>query len=415
MSSNSNIKIFIPTKIICASVNVPISKSEANRLLILEALSNGKIKLQNKSSANDTIVIERALASNKKEINIEDAGTAMRFLTAYFCSKNEHKILRGTERMHERPIGELVYALREIGFNVRFIEKENFPPLEILPINFDELKTETTINGTISSQFVSALMLIAAFLPKGMTINIKDGKTISESYIKLTASLLKKCGLDVSFSENKITIPPKKRAELSVSAGGDWTNASYWYAFATLSENAKITIPNLEQNTAQGDIAIVEMGKLFGIETVFEEQNKVVLKNEQNREKKSRSHENDEWMFDFSNNPDLAQTIIVLCAGLNRNATFTGLQSLRIKETDRIFALQQELKKIGYELAETKPNVFILKGHFHAPTQAIKTYNDHRMAMAFAPLALLAPIEIEEPNVVRKSYPEFWEEVEKLT
>lgn len=415
MSSDFNIKIFIPTKNIRASVNVPISKSEVNRLLILEALSNRKIKLQNTSSANDTKVIERALASNKKEINIEDAGTAMRFLAAYFCTKNEHKILSGTERMHERPIGELVNALREIGFNVRFIEKENFPPLEILPINFEQLKSETTINGTISSQFVSALMLIAAFLPKGLTITIKSGKTISESYIKLTASLLQKCGVEVSFSENKIAILPIKPVESNVSAGGDWTNASYWYAFAALSENAEITIPNLEQNTAQGDIAIVEMGKLFGIETVFERQNKVVLKNEQNREKKPRFHENDEWMFDFSNNPDLAQTIIVLCAGLNRNATFTGLQSLRIKETDRIFALQQELKKIGYELAETKPNVFTLKGNFHTPTQAIKTYNDHRMAMAFTPLALLAPIEIEEPNVVRKSYPEFWQEVEKLS
>ncbi|HEY0262679.1 MAG TPA: hypothetical protein VGB95_06610 [Chitinophagales bacterium] len=435
MTSDSSIKISIPNKKICTSINVPISKSEAGRLLVLQALSDGRIKLQNTSSANDAKIIERALVNNEKEINIEDAGTAMRFLTAYFCAKNEHKILRGTERMYERPIGELVNALREIGFDIRYLNNENFPPLEIVPINLETLKNETEINGTISSQFISALMMIGAFLQKGLTIKIKDGKTISEAYIKLTASLMKECGIEPEFSENKIVIKSQNVQPISVSAGGDWTNVSYWYAFAALSESAEITIENLKKETAQGDIAIVEIGKVFGVETIFES-NKITLKKEASfRVQRSGIEEspkhfgdfstrisadatmlnrNDELSFNFSNNPDLAQTIIVLCAGLNREATFTGLQSLRIKETDRIVALQEELKKIGFELQETEANTFALKGKFHAPILPIKTYNDHRMAMAFAPLSLLAEIEIEEPNVVRKSYPEFWNEVAKL-
>lgn len=436
MTSGSSIKLFLPNKNIRASVVVPVSKSEVNRFLILQALSGGKIQLQNTSSANDVKVIERALAGKEKDIstssvtiNVEDAGTAMRFLTAYFCAKNEHKILRGTERMHERPIGELVNALREIGFDIRYSSEDGFPPVEILPVDFTKLKNETHISGNISSQFVSALMMIGVFLPNGLTIKIKDG-VISESYIKLTAALLEKCGITITFFGNTISIKPQFIKQVTVSAGGDWTNVSYWYAFAALSDSTEVTIENLQSETAQGDIAIVETGKLFGVETIFKE-NKIVLQKANSpflREQESIETSkdsgffsndgarggNDALNFDFSNNPDLAQTIIVLCAALNRAATFTGLQSLRIKETDRIFALQNELIKVGVELYEKEANVFSLKGKFHAPAQPIKTYNDHRMAMAFAPLSLLCEIEIEEPSVVRKSYPEFWCEVQKL-
>ena len=249
-------------------------------------------------------------------------------------------------------------------------------------------------------------MMIGAFLPKGLTIKIK-GKTISKSYIKLTSSLLEKCGINAVFSNNEILIAPQNITPITVSANGDWTNVSYSYAFTALSKSAEITIENLQSKTAQGDIAIVEIGKLFGVETTFFAE-KIVLK------KLAKNADKSTLKFDFSNNPDLAQTIIVLCAGLNIEATFTGLQSLRIKETDRILALQNELEKIGFLLQEIKPDFYALKGDFRAPTLPIKTYNDHRMAMSFAPLSLLCEIEIEEPNVVRKSYPEFWNEVAKL-
>lgn len=410
MTSHLNIKLSVPNKNICASVSVPVSKSEVNRLLILQALSGGKIKLQNTSTANDVKVIERALSSHDTLIDVEDAGTAMRFLTAFFCVLNEHKVLCGTERMHERPMGELVSALRELGFDIRYLGKKEFPPIEILPVDFSTLKSEAEISGNVSSQFISALMLIGAFLPNGLRITIL-GKKLSESYIKLTASLLEKCGIyPVFLGENEIWLSPQSPTNNPISAGGDWTNASYWYAFAALSQRSEITIHHLQFPTAQGDVVITEWGKRFGIETRFLNNKIVLVKNDN----PSFLSEKTGLFFDFINHPDLAQTIIVLCAALNREAVFTGLQSLRIKETDRIVALQQELKKCGVELYNKDTDTFSLRGQFHPPVVSIETYNDHRMAMAFAPLSMLSEIEIEKPDVVRKSYPDFWEQVSRL-
>lgn len=384
-------------------IKLPTSKSESNRLLILRALSGGALHVENLSDSLDTQMMINGLASKDIQITIGDAGTAMRFLTAYFCATSQYKIISGSDRMHERPIGILVDALREIGFKVEYKGKEGYPPLEIIPVPLTQTKREVHIAGNVSSQYITALLMIAPVLPHGLTIHFTT-PLVSQPYIHLTLDVLLKAGISYIEGSQSIRIGRQHFAPVTLIASMDWSAASYWYAIAALSDACELNLRGLTLGAAQGDKKMAEWGALVGVDTMSTSSG-VML---------SCSDAATSAAFDFTNYPDLAQTIIVICAAKNIKATFTGMDSLRIKETDRIAALQKELIKFGVKLVEETHGVFVLEGTFTMSHQTICTYNDHRMAMAFAPLALLGTITIEEADVVAKSYPGFWEEMKKV-
>lgn len=398
------------SKSIKGTVQLPASKSISNRLLILQALYGG-FEIENISQADDTVLLEEALASEAETINVGMAGTAMRFLLAYYATTGQAKILTGSSRMKERPIGPLVDALNQLGADITYLEKEGYPPLKI-----DAVKPQggnVKISGGVSSQYISALLMIAPSLENGLQLEITDG-LVSEPYVEMTIGLLGRVGYEVE----KITNRSHQITNLVVRSNNplsnvhnlqcvesDWSAVSYWYAFAALAEEADIFIPNLSLPSLQGDAIICEWMKDLGVETIWEEGGARLRK---------VPFQQKSLNFDFLAHPDLAQTVIVLCAALDIDATFTGLQTLKIKETDRIAALQLELKKFGKYLVENG-DAYTLQGQFKASRQTINTYNDHRMAMAFAPLALVCDeLEIESPEVVSKSYPNFWEQVVKF-
>ncbi len=388
-----------------ATIQLPASKSESNRLLILQALSGANLKIINFSTANDTLLLQKALNSKSLIVNIDDAGTAMRFLTSFYAMRNEHKIVKGTERMHKRPVHDLVEALHQIGFRINYLGQPGFPPIEIIPVNLVSLNNKVTIDGSISSQFISSLMMIGASLPNGLEITI-TGEVASKPYILLTAALMRKAGIESSINFPVITIAKQEYKTTVLSAGDDWTNASYWYSFVAISHSTELILEGLEEDSAQGDKVLLEWGNYFGVKSEFKQGALHISKLD--------NWNRDSLHFDFTPHPDLAQTIIVLCAAKGIQATFTGLQSLRIKETDRIAALQTELKKFDVELVEKENGIFTLAGIFVARPVTIETYSDHRMAMCFAPLAVLTPITFSDPLVVLKSYPDFWVEMGKV-
>jgi len=388
------------------TLGLPSSKSESNRLLILRALSKDNLTIENLSIANDTVILKQCLESTSLTFDVADAGTAMRFLLAYCCAVNRHTILKGSDRMHQRPIGDLVDALRLLGFRIDYLNQKGFPPLEVLPIYLGSLQAATDINGTISSQYLSALMLIGWYLPNGIAIHIKN-ELISKPYIELTAKLMRSVGLDIAISEHDIAIYHQSIATKKIKVGGDWTNVSYWYAFVALSKNTTIMIEGLSPESSQGDKIIMVWMEQFGIKSIFK--NGLLQLS-----KTVNSNTGDLLHFNFTHHPDLAQTIIVLCAGLGRKASFYGLASLKIKETDRIVALNNELQKFGVSLVELNDDGYTLDGEFTPSPQIIATYRDHRMAMAFAPLSMLTDITIDNPAVVEKSFPTFWDEVSKF-
>ena len=382
---------------------LPSSKSISNRALILRALSGNQSDINNLSTARDTQLMQALINSPAKVIDVMDAGTTMRFLTAYFSLTGKNKVITGSARMKERPIGLLVNALKEIGVTINYLEKEGFPPLEI--IGFGGQRTEIVkIPGDVSSQYISALMMTAAHLPKGLTIQL-EGKIGSRPYIEMTASLLKDFGIECDFTANRISIPHGKFQPASITVEADWSAASYWFAFVALAEVGKVTLPNISEQSLQGDRAAVEvMGKL-GVKTQFGKSVTQLTKQPHNSTL--------EW--DFTNCPDLAQTVLPVCAAKGIRGKFTGLESLRIKETDRILALQTELAKIGTTIQEENSSWNLFPGNFSEKKPIIiKTYHDHRMAMGLAPLATLMDIRIEDPEVVNKSYPGFWEDMKSV-
>lgn len=405
-----SITISHPTGILNGRINLPLSKSESNRLLILQALSKSKVELGALSEARDTKILQSALASDKVEINIEDAGTAMRFLTAYYCATNQHKILTGSERMCERPIGILVDALREIGFDIKYLNKDGFPPLEVLPSDHSQLKSEVSIAGNVSSQYISALAMIAPTLTNGLEIYFASAIS-SRPYIDMTIALHAKAGIQSSWLENSIRIAHQDFQKCNIEPSADWSAASYWFSMAAFAKKADIILGALTPNSAQGDKVIAKWCKNSGVETT-QSLDGIILNC--NNSANPENPTNTSLHFDFTHYPDLAQTMIVLCAAKNVKATFCGLESLRIKETDRIAALQNELQKFGVRLYEIANGAFSLDGSFIMSHQTVSTYNDHRMAMAFAPLALLDKITIENPEVVAKSYPDFWQEMKQV-
>lgn len=397
-----SIRIFHPTKIISGKFNLPGSKSESNRALIISKLSGSEIKIENLSPAEDTQNLILLLSKKQKEIDVKDAGTSMRFLTAFFCVLNKNKIITGSSRMQQRPIGKLVDALRNVGFKIFYVKNEGFPPVEIIPSERLHLKYETSIVANESSQFVSALLMIAPLFSDGLIIKLQ-GSIISKPYIEMTLAIMKNCGIEYEWKKNVIKIKHQKYQPSVYIVEPDWTSASYWYSIAALSNQADIFLPGLKENSSQGDKIISEWMQLFGVTTSFSEDGI--------RIKKEFDPVNRELSFDFSHHPDLVQTILVIAAAKNINLTITGIQSLRIKETDRIAALQSELKKIGAFLIEKEKNCFYLKSNFTNAIKPIETFADHRMAMAFAPLALINKICILQPAVVSKSYPDFWDQL----
>ncbi len=383
-------------------ITISGSKSESNRMLILQKIFPN-IVLKNLSDSDDTRHLLKALTSQNGTIDIGHAGTAMRFLTAYFSVKeNSDIILTGSERMQNRPVKILVDALKELGADITYLKNDGFPPLRIKGKELTNNKVK--IKGNVSSQYISALLLVAGGLPKGLELELL-GKITSVPYIKMTLALLNQIGIETQWEDNIIKIAKKEKIEDAVlTVESDWSSASYFYSLIAQSDNKTIQLSSYKKNSLQGDSSLVEIYKHFGVETKFEK-NTIIL----HKLPKEIKHLN----LNLANSPDLAQTVAVSCFGLGISCDLTGLHTLKIKETDRLVALKNELQKLGAEIEITDKSLHLKASHQIKKNISIKTYDDHRMAMAFAPLSLKVPIKIENAEVVSKSYPDFWNDLEK--
>ena len=388
-------------------INLPSSKSISNRALILHALSNGIHQPRNLSDCDDTRVMIKALTEHSEVIDIMAAGTAMRFLTAYLSTIPEKHIITGTERMKQRPIQILVNALRELGADISYVEQEGFPPL---CINGGSLSGHhITLKGDVSSQYISALLMIGPTLPNGLQLQL-TGHIISRPYIRLTLQLMKDFGGEAQWiSDDTIEVKPVSyNSSTQFFVVSDWSAASYWYQLVALSQQAEIQLKGLFENSYQGDSRGAQVMKKLGVNTTFNNEGVSLTKGEVMVDKLEE---------DFVNIPDLAQTFVVTCSLLNIPFRFTGLQTLKIKETDRISALINEMKKLGYVLHDEDDSILWWDGERCTPEEipVIHTYEDHRMAMAFAPAAIQFPqMRIAHPHVVSKSYPSFWKDLQQV-
>ena len=396
------IKVTAPAKI-HTTIQLPSSKSISNRALIINALGNGTHHPENLSDCDDTRVMIRALNDDKETIDIMAAGTAMRFLTAYLSVTPGARIITGTERMQQRPIQVLVNALRELGADIEYVANDGFPPLRITG---RELRKDTiSLPGNVSSQYISALLMIAPVLTNGLTIRL-TGDIISRPYINLTLQLMNDFGGRAEWTDyHRLKVEPQAYHSTPFYVESDWSAASYWYQIVALSKEAEVTLPGLFKDSYQGDSQVAGIFRSLGVETIYKDKTVILKKNGKSVERLD---------YDFINQPDLAQTFVVTCALLNIPFRFSGLQSLKIKETDRMAALITEMRKLGYILHETDGSVLSWEGERCTTEEhpAIDTYEDHRMAMAFAPTCLALPeILINNPQVVSKSYPRYWEDL----
>lgn len=386
------------------SVQLPASKSICNRALILNALSYSPYEIQNLSDCDDTDVMVKALNSNDSHFDVKAAGTAMRFLTAFLSKVFGEWTITGTERMKNRPIRILVDALNAVGAKIEYLEKEGFPPLRIMGSALQG--GEISLDGGVSSQYISALLMIAPLMEKGLTLHLQ-GKVISKPYIHLTLQLMKQYGVESEWVGSTIKVAPQSYRPLPYTVESDWSAASYWYEMMALSQQAEIELKGLFKESLQGDAAGAKLFAQLGVATDYKAGGVVLRKNGNVCQK---------LIYDFVNEPDLAQTFVTTCAFMDIPFCFTGLQSLKIKETDRIEALKCELRKLGYVLTDTNGSILEWNGERCEPEAhpVITTYEDHRMAMAFAPASLVRKegIEIAHPEVVSKSYPHFWENLE---
>jgi len=379
------------------------SKSESNRLLVLQALFPN-LSINNLSASDDTVVLSKGLKVQKGIVDIHHAGTAMRFLTSYFAGKEDAEItLTGSPRMQERPIGVLVDALRSLGASIDYVNEEGYPPLKIVGKKLNVEKVSLAAN--ISSQYISALMLLAPSLSKGLTIQL-EGKVTSVPYITMTLSLLWRMGISGSFLENEIKILPSvKVKDSTITVESDWSSASYFYSIVALSENTKLRLTSYRRDSLQGDATLSHLYEALGVKTEFiAEENAIVLT-------KIDIEVQDEIHFDLANTPDIAQTIAVSCFGLGKACVLTGLHTLKIKETDRLTALKVELEKLGAQVDISESSLRLYPSNGVQKHIAIDTYHDHRMAMAFTPLGLLTPMTINDCEVVSKSFPSFWQDM----
>ena len=398
-----NYQVFAPDN--CQTeIVLPASKSISNRALIINALCGDAIPVENLSECDDTRVMKQAFDKGRDTIDIHGAGTAMRFLTAYYAQKQGGEcIITGSERMKQRPIKILVDALRSLGAHIEYLGNEGFPPLRIIG---KELKGGSlTLPGNVSSQYISALLMIAPRMQNGLTLTL-TGEMVSVPYIEITLGMMAHFGIIGQRKGNIIHVPAGQYRPEPFRVEPDWSAASYWYEIAALAPKARILLPGLSADSLQGDAHIARLFEPLGIETRFTQEGVELIKSD----KQVKRYE-----CDLSEQPDLAQTMVVSCCLTGTPFCFTGLQTLRIKETDRISALQNELIKLGYKLISSDNSLTwngeMLPPH---PNPAIDTYDDHRMAMAFAPAAFRFPgIEIKEVAVVDKSYPLYWDDLHK--
>lgn len=408
MKNNS---VFAPqNNVVRGKIELNGSKSISNRILIMEALSGKKIKIENLSNADDTQTLKKLLKSDKNKLNAEAGGTTFRFLTAFFACQEGRKVeITGSARMQQRPVKILVEALQQLGADISYVKEEGFPPLKI---KGKKLKGGViSIPSDTSSQYISALLMVAPTFEDGLTLNLV-GDIVSKPYIQMTLNLMRQFGVSSTFEGNSIIVPNGKYACKQFFVEADWSAASYFYEMAFLSEYSVLKINGLQENSLQGDAVIAEIMKDFGIETKFQK-NAIQLRKVEEVELKK-------WSYDFVACPDLAQTIIVMLAAKNINASLKGLSTLLIKETDRVEALNNELSKFNATLKyDAAKKTWLLKSedfrNIPESAKPIETYDDHRMAMAFAPLCLVCEqIVISDPKVVSKSYPNFWNDIETL-
>ena len=394
-----------PSSKINHSFNISGSKSESNRLLILKYIFKN-IKIENLSNSDDTIVLKNYLESNSNLIDVHHAGTAMRFLTAYLAIQNNNSFqITGSKRMQNRPIKILVDALNILGADINYLDKIGYPPLKINGKML--LGGEISLSSEVSSQYISALMLIASSLKNGLVISL-EGSVTSRPYIEMTSSILNRVGIKTSFKENKISIQSVKLLEKSIQkVESDWSSLSYFYSIVALSKYSELNIGSYNINSIQGDKKLVEIYKNFGVQTSFSNDIITIKKIESKDLNKSIK-------LDLSDTPDIAQTIAVTCFGLGLSCDLHGLHTLKIKETDRLEALKVELTKMGAIVSITKDSFHLTKSSEIKSNITIETYNDHRMAMAFTPLAICKPIIINNPDVVSKSFPDFWDHLKGM-
>ena len=387
-----------------AHIVIPGSKSESNRLLILSSLFK-KLSLENISNSDDTNYLLKALSSKSSTIDIGHAGTAMRFLTSYFSLTTKKEIvLRGSQRMHNRPIKILVDSLREIGASIHYIDKEGYPPLLIKPSKL--ISKNLITDSSISSQYISSLLLIAPKIAGGLKIQL-TGRETSKPYIDMTISLLKKLGVEITTTDNQISIYELQKIESKKHyIESDWSSASYFYSVVALAKiGYTLKLSKFSFNSLQGDSKVADIYKSFGVKTSYKDDFVILKKVESNTDK---------FSFDLTSNPDLAQTICVTCLGLGIKCNLTGLHTLKIKETDRLLALKKELSKFNLKVIITDDSISFDNIDFLKPNVVIETYDDHRMAMSFACLATKVKIIIKDPKVVSKSYSSFWSDLERI-
>ena len=394
-------------------IGITGSKSETNRLLLLKALYPN-LNIENISNSDDSEVMQKALAITHHPspiidvIDVHHAGTAMRFLTAFFSIQEGNEVvLTGSSRMKERPIKILVEALNQLGAEITYEENEGFPPIKIKGKKLTQ--NIVSLPANVSSQYISALLLIAPKLENGLELSL-EGEITSVPYIKMTLALLEEIGIKTSFKNNtiKVTHHPSPITHHPITIESDWSSASYWYSIIALSEvGTQITLSSYKKNSLQGDSALVDIYKDFGVETTFNDDNSITISKERIHNSQLTTHNSQ-----LNNSPDIAQTIVATCFGLGIGCDLSGLHTLKIKETDRLEALKTELTKLGAHILVTNDSLHLKSSATIKENVSIATYQDHRMAMAFAPLALKIPIFIQDAEVVSKSYPDFWKDLE---
>ena len=393
-------------KTIKGVIEIGGSKSESNRLLMLKNYLSD-FKIINLSESDDTKILLDALNSNKKNIDIHHAGTAMRFLLSYYASKqNSEVILTGSDRMKNRPIGILVNALRYLGANIEYEGKEGYPPIKIIGKTL--INNEVSLPANISSQYISSLMMLGVKIKNGIKLKL-EGNITSKPYILMTKKLIERIGFNVAINNNEIEVLGKSKSlDKIVEVESDWSSASYFYNIVAFSEDAKITLKTFNNNSIQGDSIISRIYEKLGVDTLYEKECIIISKNKNISIPKKLE-------LDLTDSPDLAQTIAISCLGLGIECKLSGLHTLKIKETDRIEALKKEFIKLGVKNIDTSKNTIYFKGDQKLNNNIIiSTYQDHRMALSFATLAVIIDISIEHPSVVSKSFPNYWEDLKTL-
>ncbi len=398
-------KVSAPKEVSPYTVNLPTSKSISNRALILNALAYSAKPIKNLSDSDDTQLLIKALQSDCSKFDVGAAGTTMRFLTAFLSKIVGEWTITGSERMKQRPIKILVEALNKLGAKIEYIEKEGYPPLKIFGSSMEGGDLE--LAGDVSSQYISALIMIGPTMKKGLRLTL-TGEIISRPYILLTLKMMETFGVKSHWKDNVITVPEGQYKPTDFTVEADWSAASYWFQIAALNKNSEFVLKGVKRYSEQGDSKVAELFTQLGVDYKFSK-NGLILKNTGNLAK--------QFNYNFIEQPDLAQTFAVTCCCLGIPFKFTGLQTLKIKETDRINALIDELKKLGFVLQSNDVDNLIWEGDFcdKAETPCIATYKDHRMAMAFAPAASsVGVVNVDDPAVVSKSYPKYWDHIKEF-